>query len=133
MSLLAFDPQPSGSPESASTNAESTNDDRLPSRDLLESVLNETLTGRSVGDSMSRTTLAALQEVAKRHRGQPLILEPVAVELVRALLRLKFPKQPVTSREWKFMSNRIAQTMLDDPVARERLRVFWSRLTEMER
>ena len=133
MSLLAFDPQPSGSPESASTNAESTNDDRLPSRDLLESVLNETLTGRSVRDSMSRTTLAALQEVAKRHRGQPLILEPVAVELVRALLRLKFPKQPVTSREWKFMSNRIAQTMLDDPVARERLRVFWSRLTEMER
>jgi len=99
-------------------------------RALLEKVLLETLSASHQSTPEGGATLVALREVARRHRGQPLAVEPMAVEMIRAILRVSFPKAPVDSRSWQTMATRIAQTLLDDPVARERLKAFWAKLTE---
>ncbi|HUT09710.1 MAG TPA: hypothetical protein VMY42_04380 [Thermoguttaceae bacterium] len=59
---------------------------------------------------------------------KPLTLEPVGVELVEAVLRNHFPTQPHASQLWQAINVRIALTLLEDPVSRERLEALWIRL-----
>ncbi len=97
---------------------------------LLEQVLSETvLNAPGTGDPMAPEEMEALYEVARRHPGKPLTLQPVAVELVEALLMRRFPDQ--ADREfWKHLANRIATTLMDDPPTQERLAVFWASLRD---
>jgi hypothetical protein len=133
MSPSALNPESSSStPEPVNQSSERENEKPID-RALLEKVLEETLSASHHGAPGSITGLEALRDVARRYRGQPLVLDPVAMELVWAMLRSSFPKVREGSREWRTMSTRIAQTLLDDPVARERLKAFWGRLTESDR
>ena len=97
---------------------------------LLDKVLKQTLDAQSSGDPSANDRMRALVDVARRHRGKPLTLEPVAVELVEAVLAEEFPQPHTPPKLRQAMSARIAQTLLDDPVSRERLAVFWARLSE---
>jgi hypothetical protein len=65
-----------------------------------------------------------------RHGGKPFSLEPVAVELVAAVLEvqgaagaeLPAPRQAVTLQ--------VARSLCEDPASRRRLEGFWARLNE---
>lgn len=132
MSYFAFDPETS--PEPSGTPSEPPNADSDPrlNRALLEKVLHETLNANKSNVTIGVASLTALREVARRHRGQPFALEPVAVQLVQAMLRVSLPKRAQNAREWETMSIKIAQTMLDNPVTRDRLKAFWGRLSELD-
>lgn len=95
-------------------------------RNLLEKVLQETMAVVSVGPN----ELSALIDVGRRHAGQPLALEPVAVELVDAILRHRLPSINMQGPSRHEMLVQIAEAMLDDPRSEQRLKGLWARLTE---
>lgn len=100
----------------------------VPARDLLEQVLRQTLNGDS--ETLDSADLEALGRVAARHRGQPLELEPVAVDLVHSILSVQFSEQFGSVPAAKELSAEIARTLFEDPPSRQRLEALWSRLAE---
>ena len=73
----------------------------------------------------------ALKEVARRHRGQPLSLEPVALELVKAALRPQLGALADTPGVYEKLSLQVARMLIDDPIAYDRLQGFWNRLSQV--
>ena len=79
-------------------------------------------------DSMySAELLRALVAVRQQHASQPLTAQPVAVELVRAVLRVHYGPKGVT--DCMRMSEEIAQTLCDDPSSIRRMERLWDRLS----
>jgi hypothetical protein len=104
--------------------------DPIPDLPLLEKVLKETLSAPLPPGPLRDSEWQALLEVARRHRGQALVLEPVAIDLVQAMLRTRFDRLQLPDDSWQHMSREIATTLLDDPQTHSRLERFWSQLTE---
>lgn len=71
----------------------------------------------------------AMREVAKTLAGEPFTLEPVAVELIRAVLNVQFQKAGIPPATVEAMARQIAATLCDDPSARQRLEALWVALT----
>ena len=92
---------------------------------LLERVLRETAAVCNVDEPLEEGDREALEEVAGRHRGERLTLEPVGVELVQAVLRRHFPALARSSGPWEGISRQIALSLLSDPPSRERMEAFW--------
>lgn len=97
---------------------------------LLESVMRETLREDHV-EQLSPQEMQALSDVARRHRGASLVLDPVAVELVEAMLRCRFGNLSVGEGFWHQASQRIAATLCEVPESQQRLSVFWQQLCEL--
>ncbi len=93
--------------------------------DLLGRVLAETSEICGVDEPLDEADAAALREVARRFHGQPLVLDPIGVELVQTLLRSHFPAQPHDSQLWQAIAAKIALTLMDDPTSRKRLEALW--------
>jgi hypothetical protein len=75
--------------------------------------------------------MQAVLVVARRHRGAPLVLEPITVALVEAMLRTLFPYLQVDDRFWQGAAKRIATVLYDSPDGQQRLIRFWSQLCEL--
>lgn len=111
-----------------------TADIRSTSQALLDQVLSQTTRAEAGLATSDSPEVAALREVARRHRGEHLIAaEPVVVDLVDALLRPQFHPDFVRSLGWTRMIGQIAQTLVDDPVVLGRLQKFWATLQDLER
>ena len=131
MSSAAIDPQNNGGePEGGPEKAAQTPQPAL-SR-LLEHVMRQTLECCETVEPLNAAEMRALGEVARRYRGRPLVLEPVAVELVEAVLDSFCPTANNSSRFWRNISVQVAQSIIDDPPALARLKTFWIRLSEKE-
>lgn len=100
---------------------------------LLEEVLRRTLETAESLDAFEASDLKPLLEVAERHRGRPLELDPVTVDLVDAALRDYFRQGPGGMDEWRQIARRIAETLFEDPAAHGRMEVFWNRLSAVRR
>ena len=107
--------------------------EKTPESGLLEQVLQKTLSAAGEGGSLDEPQLAALVEVARRHQGRPLSIDPVIVDLVRAILHINFSRLPASDAVWQVMSRQIAATLWDDRRSQERLERFWARLSEAAR
>ena len=106
-----------------------------PARDdaeLMQQVLDETLAAAGARRPLESDEWEALLAVARRHSGQPLTVSPVARELVEAVLASRFRGLLRDPEVWTRTTLRIAETMLEDPPSRERLRSFWERLLQRE-
>jgi hypothetical protein len=99
-------------------------------RDLLDSVLRQTAPSSSADDAPTAADMVALRDVADRHRGKKLVVQPIVVELVQAVLSEQFQPVVASGESWDTMCSGIAQTLFDDPVSRDRLDSLWSRLSE---
>lgn len=100
-------------------------------RGLLEHVLAQTDQRNGAAGGVDRDVLIALREVANRHRGLPFCLDPIACELVRAVLKGNFPG-PADHPPFVQMFRQIALTLFEDPNTCERLQEFWTRLSQVE-
>ena len=98
--------------------------------ELLDRVLRSTLAMIQSDEAMEPQEMDALLGVARRHRGEALSAEPIAQELVDAMLRPKFGSISESDEFWRRMSAWIASTMMDDPPARQRLESLWERLLD---
>ena len=93
---------------------------------LLELVLQETI------DRADPEEIDALLQVARRHTDEPLSAE-VLEDLVATILKSGFGKPWEKLGDGdarKEMVRQIAETLLDDDGARERLESLWRRLSE---
>jgi hypothetical protein len=77
MSFAASDPQNQGNHSQPALAAES---------NLLDRVLRQTLEHCEPGEPIQPAEMQALRDVAERYRSQPLELEPVAAEVVAAIV-----------------------------------------------
>ena len=110
-------PQPASAPQSPSEPA--------ADPDLLERVLQETSELCSTGGPLEGAEREALEEVARRHHGEPLSLDPIGIELVQAVLQSHFPAQPHASQLWQALTVQIALTLFEDPASHDRLQSLW--------
>lgn len=98
---------------------------------LLEQVLEHTASAVEQSETADPADVAALVEVARRHRGQALTAEPIVAEMVAAVLggqmRAWFPLE----EDWRAMIASIARTLDDDPPSRRRLENLWAGLLEV--
>lgn len=116
-----------------STPAAASNDRELPDRHALEKVLRETVAAATRrGDALVGQDLEALRLVYQRYAGEPLVLEPITVDLVYAVLVSHFHQLSPAEVLWREMSAQIAQTMWDDDGTQQRLLQLWNRLGESQ-
>jgi hypothetical protein len=92
--------------------------------------MSQTLANLTSSRELDPQVLAALQEVARRFPDEGLSLDPVAIELIAASLRVQFPLLAQREAMLRRMSLWIAESILDDPAARHRLAELWARLGE---
>ncbi len=97
-------------------------------RELLEQVLRQTIAASETTEGLEENERTALRSVVDRHGGTPLSLEPIAVELIEAMLRLRMAALSKSDKFWKELSLWIAQTMMDDPDSKSRLESLWANL-----
>jgi hypothetical protein len=99
-------------------------------RKLLESVLRETLATERCDEPLEPRQREALRQIAQQHRGEPLTLEPVGVQLVDAILRSEVPVLAMAPETWRAMTAQIAATFFEDPGLRARIELLWNHLSE---
>jgi hypothetical protein len=111
-----------------------------PEERLLEVILQETerLLERSGKTEQNAPPadpddMTAIWRVAQRHSGEPFSLHPIAKELTEAVLEKTYRPRVGSAAAWDALTTRIAQTLFDDPGARERLQAMWERLSETGR
>ena len=105
-------------------------DDSADAPDFLKEVLSQTVAGITSTRELSPKVFAALLEVAKRYPGEPLSLDPIAVELVGACLAVQMPAIAAREALSRRMYAWIASSLLEDPAAQQRLTELWARLGE---
>ena len=104
-----------------------------PDASLLESVLRQTEAMTDADEPPSRAEMEAVEEVARRLAGEPFSLDPVAVELVSAMLLVQYGSQWNSPGLWRVVSERIARSIFESPPSRERMERLWDRLSGGDR
>ena len=103
--------------ESPSVNAEA-----------LRNIVNDTL--RNQDQDWPAADLETLRDVARKHRGRPFELRPVAVDLVDSILRLRIGQGDASQLPPREMVEQIATTLAESPGTFDRLEEFWELLCE---
>jgi hypothetical protein len=96
--------------------------------ELLETVLRHTMALENE-KSDAAGLRAAVEEVVRRYDRQPQDWDPAVCSLVEVVLRQEFRDRPRWARLWPSLSRRIAKTLWEDPHARRRLELLWTRLS----
>jgi hypothetical protein len=92
---------------------------------MLEQILAASSGGLPAAGFVEPSDVQPLAEVARRLAGQPFELEPVAIELVQAMLAVQFEKAGLPATTLRAMAQQIATTLYEDPTSRERLEALW--------
>jgi len=100
--------------------------------ELLEDVLRQILMGGDQAAAADPEAVAALKHLGERYLGHPFELDPLVVELVRAVLGEPYRRLAGSADLWRTMTAGVAQTLYDDPASRQRLHDLWRRLTGAE-
>ncbi len=96
----------------------------------MERVVQETLAAAEQDGPGDGATVEALQGVARQYAGVPFALQPVLVAMVRAVLSVRFGALMSPAESWQNMTQRIAETLWEDPRSQDRLQTLWTRLNE---
>jgi len=96
----------------------------------LEDAVRTTLVNTEADGPVSPEEIAALQGVAKRHGHGPLTLDPIAIELVEAMIQVNYGHLQRPREVWQETATRVAKLLCDAPEARARLENLWRRLVE---
>jgi hypothetical protein len=103
-------------------------DASAPDRDLFDAVLRETESALGTVGPDSAGFLADLREVARSHHGRSFEAETIGPAMVRVLLDRQVSRAVASSRMWRQVCDRVAETLCSDPASRERLERLWGRL-----
>lgn len=118
-------------PEAEARKTSGPRDTGALSAEFLEKVLAETELAVSGADALRPQERHALLQVAEKYAGQPLTFTPVAVELVEAMLESQFSSTEGGPPRWHRVAENIARALMDDPVAKEKLRSLWDHLSDL--
>ena len=96
----------------------------------LEDAVRVTLSNTEADGLVTPEEIAALQGVARRHGRVPLILDPVAIELVEAIINVNYGHLQRPREVWQATATKVAKVLFDAPEAHARLENLWCRLVE---
>lgn len=99
-------------------------------RKFLEEVLDRALVAPDPSRALAGEDWEALLEIGRARGEEPFTLDPIAIELVQAVLRPYLGKWKSAPDFLRKISREIAGTLFEDPVFHHRLRTFWLRLIE---
>lgn len=94
-------------------------------RALFDAVLRETESAFVGLDPDGSAVIADLRQVARAHPDQAFD-SSIGAEMVRVLLDAQVSRMVAASRMWGYVCNRVAGSLCEDPVARERLERLWN-------
>lgn len=97
---------------------------------LLDAIVQQTAAALDDQALAQTCDLPRLRDIAQRHAGDVLTLDPVLIELIEALLETHVPflARSVTLRSK--VARSVSQTLFDNPVCRGRLELLWSQLLD---
>jgi hypothetical protein len=95
----------------------------------LDAVLRATLESGEGDERVTADEVEALRAVA-RGRGGPLVFDPVAVELVEAIILVNYGHLKRPPEVWRAVAVKIATLLFESPTSRARLENLWARLLE---
>lgn len=104
---------------------------RRVDRQFLTELLQTTLVSRNPAETLESGDLDALREVYRRHHTEPFGLDPVSIDLVRAMLESYYKTWTGATTLLTAMSADIAQSLFDNPACRQRLERLWTQLGEV--
>jgi hypothetical protein len=98
--------------------------------DMLREVVAQTAESLAALEQVDPELQKAMLEVARRHAGEPMMVDPAGAALVEAVLRMQLPaladRPPLLNRTARV----VATSLLADPAARLRIEHLWARLAE---
>jgi hypothetical protein len=98
--------------------------------DVLADIVAATAAQLSSPASTDPKVHAAMREVARQFAGQPMTAEPTGAALLAAILQHQFPLLKQRPRLLERTAVTVAQSLLDDPSARQRVEYLWAKLAE---
>ena len=78
-------------------------------------------------DRLTDAEMAAIRNVARQHAGSEFNQDPIAIELVESLLRLRLRRNQ-TDEWWKAISGQIAEVLCETPATAVRMQSLWNQL-----
>jgi hypothetical protein len=102
----------------------------IPSKEVLEEVLRQTLADVDVGDQTNASELSSLIDVARRHQGETRPTTTILCQLVGVLLESRFPVLQGVPEFRDTVTREIASTLVDDPYQRDLVQRLWSKLCD---
>src|SRR5262245_58299420 len=96
----------------------------------LDAVLRATLDAAELDERVTSEEVEALRAVAARHGDAPLSYDPIAIELVLAIMQVNYGHLKRSPDVWRSTAVKIATLLFDSPTGRARLENLWSRLVE---
>lgn len=102
----------------------------LPDETALRAAVSASL---AAGEGPELATVAEIEqllEVVRRRGTGPLVLEPIATELVAAIVSVNYQGLNRSPEFWRIIAAKIAAVLYEAPAARARLENLWRRLVE---
>jgi hypothetical protein len=99
------------------------------SPELFEQVLEVTLQLTGPDEPLQPEEMRALVNVARQRKNESLSVDTV-MELVQSVLRLRFRRLVESTTQWEKMTRQIAETLVEDPQAKQQMQRLWERLCE---
>jgi hypothetical protein len=96
----------------------------------LDAVLRATLDAAELDERVTSEEVEALRAVAARFGDVPLSYDPIAIELVLAIMQVNYGHLRRKADVWRSTAVKIATLLFDSPTGRVRLENLWSRLIE---
>ncbi len=97
---------------------------------LLEAIVQQTAAALDEQALAHTRDLPRLRDIAQRHAGDVLTLDPILIELIEALLETHVPLLARSATLRSKVARSVSQTLFDNPVCRGRLELLWSQLLD---
>lgn len=110
--------------QASSVDCRSVESSTAPQEQFLDHILALTQTNVELTDS-DRASIQGLRQIASEIGDVPFSRDAVLLALVRSLLR---PFRLLTPAQFELMTSSVANTIFDDPAARDRVARLWENL-----
>ncbi len=98
--------------------------------ELLDAIVQQTAAALDEQTLAQTRDLPRLREIARRHGGDTLTLDPILFELIEALLATNLPPLARSATLRSKVARLVSQSLFDNPVCRGRLELLWSQLLD---
>jgi hypothetical protein len=98
--------------------------------DALDAVMRATTVSGDGDQQVTNEEIEALRAVARRLGPAPFTFDPMAVDLVDAIIQVNYGRLGRPPEVWRSTAVKIAAVLCDSPTTRARLENLWNRLLE---
>lgn len=127
---MAAPHEPTGRQHDSPTAASSSDNSSEVESSLLDAIVQQTAAAFDDQSLAQTRDLPRLRDIAQRHAGDVLTLDPILIELIETLLESHLPLLARSATLRSKVARSVSQTLFDNPVCRGRLELLWSQLLD---